>query len=303
MCTEAATPCVQRLRPYVAAGRTAGEESGEKSGASPQPSPGDTACSGCCSTSSSGWDGWCRSRAAGEKRRLLTPVGDDSASVARPVPLRATARLLDLRAQRGPLRSTKGRHTAPRASPRELTTRPHFGTGRQGGWQMPRMGHDSRKEILPGVRSHRRNVLQLSASTRGFENLSTDYHDKAQRRAIDTRLRPPTCRLHSPTRPLPLTPPSFPYHPNHPCPKPPAPPLPRSSASGAPKRVATTGSTSSSTHSPRRGPRLQPLIIEAATPYTRGCSPVHGYSRLQPHAPRSYPSRSLAGRARACSIG
>ena len=28
-------PCVQRLRPYVAAGRTAGEESGEKSGASP----------------------------------------------------------------------------------------------------------------------------------------------------------------------------------------------------------------------------------------------------------------------------
>ena len=115
--------------------------------------------------------------------------------------------------------------------------------------------------------------------------------------------RLPTCRLHSPTRPLPLTPPSFPYHPNHPCPKPPAPPLPRSSASGAPKRVATTGSTSSSTHSPRRGPRLQPLILEAATPYTRGCSPVHGYSRLQPHAPRSYPSRSLAGRARACSIG
>lgn len=48
----------------------------------------------------------------------------------------------------------------------------------QGGWQMPRMGHDSRKETLPGVRSHRRHVLQLSASTRGFENLSTDYHDK-----------------------------------------------------------------------------------------------------------------------------
>jgi hypothetical protein len=51
---------------------------------------------------------------------------------------------------------------------------------------MPRMGHDSRKETLPGVRSHRRHVLQLSASTRGFENLSTDYHDKAQRSAIDT---------------------------------------------------------------------------------------------------------------------
>lgn len=99
---------------------------------------------------------------------------------------------------------------------------------------MPRMGHDSRKEILPGVRSHRRNVLQLSASTRGFENLSTDYHDKAQRRAIDTRLRPPTrppppVRYPSP-RPLAHLPPSL-AHPSatfHPAllPVPPQPPVP-----------------------------------------------------------------------------
>ena len=70
---------------------------------------------------------------------------------------------------------------------------------------MPRMGHDSRKETLPGVRSHRRHVLQLSASTRGFENLSTDYHDKAQRSAIDTPACPPARPL---TRP-PARPPAY----------------------------------------------------------------------------------------------
>lgn len=48
----------------------------------------------------------------------------------------------------------------------------------QGGWQMARTSHDQRRESLPGVRAHRRNVQQLSTSTRGFENLSTDYHDK-----------------------------------------------------------------------------------------------------------------------------
>ena len=285
MCSEAAALCSGR--PHC------GEESGEKSGASPQPSPGDTACSGCCSTSSSGWDGWCRSRAAGEKRRLLTPVGDDSASVARPVPLRATARLLDLRAQRGPLRSTKGRHTAPRASPRELTTRPHFGTGRQGGWQMPRMGHDSRKEILPGVRSHRRNVLQLSASTRGFENLSTDYHDKAQRRAIDTRLRPPTrppppppVRYPSP-RPLAHLPPSL-AHPSatfHPAllPVQPQPPV-AATTRATPSQVFGVWRSEAGRHHRidiivNSFPEARP---SAATPYTRGCNPL--YSRLQPSA-------------------
>ena len=47
------------------------------------------------------------------------------------------------------------------------------------GWQMARMCHEHRRESVPGVRSHRRHEKQLSTSTRGFENLSTDYHDKA----------------------------------------------------------------------------------------------------------------------------
>eukprot|EP00908_Phaeocystis_cordata_P001019 Transcript_11097.p1 GENE.Transcript_11097~~Transcript_11097.p1 ORF type:complete len:501 (+),score=188.95 Transcript_11097:3-1505(+) len=46
------------------------------------------------------------------------------------------------------------------------------------GWQMARMCHEHRRESVPGVRSHRRHEKQLSTSTRGFENLSTDYHDK-----------------------------------------------------------------------------------------------------------------------------
>ena len=38
---------------------------------------------------------------------------------------------------------------------------------------MPRMGHHARRNM-----SHRCHEQQLSESTRGFENLSQDYHDK-----------------------------------------------------------------------------------------------------------------------------
>jgi DNA polymerase/3'-5' exonuclease PolX len=46
-----------------------------------------------------------------------------------------------------------------------------------GGWQMRRLGHRSR-ELVGGVRKHRRDPNQASHSSRGFENLSQDYHDK-----------------------------------------------------------------------------------------------------------------------------
>ena len=156
---------------------------------------------------------------------------------------------------------------------------------------MPRMGHDSRKEILPGVRSHRRNVLQLSASTRGFENLSTDYHDKAQRRAIDTRLRPPTrppppVRYPSP-RPLAHLPPSL-AHPSatsHPAllPVPPQPPVP-STTRATPSQVFGVWRSEAGRHHRidiivNSFPEARP---SAATPYNRGCNPL--YSRLQPSA-------------------
>ena len=124
----------------------------------------------------------------------------------------------------------------------------------QGGWQMARTSHDQRRESLPGVRSHRRNVQQLSTSTRGFENLSTDYHDK----------------VFGVWR----------------------------STSGRHHRIDIIVNSF-----PEARPSAATPLLEAATPRTRGCSPVYGYSRLQPYAPRSCPSRSLAGRARACSTG
>ena len=59
----------------------------------------------------------------------------------------------------------------------ELEQRGHLLRGGPEGWQMKRTGHSSRKEV-DGVRKHRRNLRQQDTSTRGFENLSVDYHDK-----------------------------------------------------------------------------------------------------------------------------
>lgn len=59
----------------------------------------------------------------------------------------------------------------------ELEQRGRLLRGGPEGWQMKRSAHSSRKEV-DGVRNHRRNLKQQDTSTRGFENLSVDYHDK-----------------------------------------------------------------------------------------------------------------------------
>ena len=64
---------------------------------------------------------------------------------------------------------------------KELEARAERGEGgvipRKQGWQMPRRAHDSR-QVVAGVRAHRRDAQACTEGTHGFENLSQDFHDK-----------------------------------------------------------------------------------------------------------------------------
>ena len=174
---------------------------------------------------------------------------------------------------------------------KELEARGRLVRAGGGGWQMARMCHEHRRESVPGVRSHRRHEKQLSTSTRGFENLSTDYHDKAPTprpqphhlfllitSRASTTSPPPRSPPPPPPSPSPRLAPPPPSQP--PLPPPPAPPSPRRDPVGlrclalqlragrrAPHRTPHDGSCPG----PRRSHRLPIRPLRRAPPFNPPC--------------------------------